>query len=97
MGRAQRCRSTRQEQMAAPSKRPSPVSQMRERLETARAAGVDFDTAWERAWTRILWPHDTMHRRAWKKALASTRVSWESIYNGECTSMERAVSQLLVA
>lgn len=83
--------------MAAPAKRPSPASQMRERLETARAADVAFDTAWERAWTRIQWPHDTLHRRAWKKALASTRESWEARYTGQDGITERAVAHLLVA
>ncbi len=68
--------------MAAPSKRPHPAAQLRERLEMARDANVPFDTAWERAWSRIHWPHDTTHRRSWKKALGATRETWESSYNG---------------
>jgi hypothetical protein len=83
--------------MAAPSKRPSPVTQMRERLELAHAAEVPFDTAWVLAWTRIQWPHDTTHRRSWKRALASTREAWEAMYEGEPRRAEVAVSRLLVA
>lgn len=68
--------------MPNPSNKPTPAAQLRERLAMAKRAGLDFDHAWERAWRRIKWPHDTAHRREWKRALAATRGGWERAYAG---------------
>lgn len=46
-----------------------PSTQMRLLLEKARDLGKDFDAAYEFAFSRIRWPHDTAHRREWKALL----------------------------
>lgn len=53
------------------------------RLELAQRIDLPFDRAWEVAWARVKWPHDTAHRREWKRALAWTRRSWELAYSGQ--------------
>lgn len=42
---------------------------MRLLLDRARVLGKDFDAAYEFAFSRIRWPHDTAHRREWKALL----------------------------
>jgi hypothetical protein len=73
--------------MAAES-RATPAEQMRVRLEIAKRAGIPFPVAWERGWRRVRWPHDTAHRRDWKRALGATRVSWERAYDGDLCPVE---------
>ena len=46
-----------------------PSEQMRELLVNARALQKNFDDAYEFAFSRIRWPHDTTHRREWKALL----------------------------
>lgn len=52
------------------------------RLELGRYKQLDasFDEAWNLAWRRIIWPHDTDHRRQWKEALRSTYGEWRACF-----------------
>jgi len=60
----------------------------------AKRAELSFDVAWERGWRRVKWPHDTEHRRSWKRALGATRDSWESAYDGSLNTTADAVGLL---
>lgn len=53
---------------------------MRSRLAASRRVGREFDEAWDKAWERITWPHDTVHRRDWKKVLGTTQPAWQRAY-----------------
>jgi hypothetical protein len=66
-------------------------------LEKAKRAHLPFDVAWERSWRRVKWPHDTEHRRAWKKALAATRPSWECAYDDTLSPVNDAVGVMELA
>jgi ABC-type oligopeptide transport system substrate-binding subunit len=46
-----------------------PSEQMRVLLDKARSLNKEFDAAYEFAFSRIRWPHDTTHRREWKALL----------------------------
>lgn len=80
--------------MSNPPKLPSPAEQLRDRLAMAKRAHLPFDVAWERAWRRVKWPHDTEHRRQYKCALGATRGVWESSYNGEWSPAAESVQML---
>lgn len=80
--------------MSNPPKLPSPAEQLRDRLAMAKRAHLPFDVAWERAWKRVKWPHDTEHRRSWKCALAATRSSYEDAYEGMVSPTAEAVGLL---
>lgn len=69
----------------ATSKRgkPSPATQMREMLVKSRRSGVGFERAWDSAYERIRWPHDTAHRNEWKDQLDYDRESWRVAYERE--------------
>jgi hypothetical protein len=47
-------------------------------LESARAAGVDFTSAWEAALAAV--PADAVGRREWFDVFEKTRDVWESAY-----------------
>lgn len=66
----------------------SPAVQLRVLLEHGRDRDMSFELAWEFAWTRIRWPHDTTHRREWKAVLEQrdTRRVWQAAYNREPSS-----------
>jgi hypothetical protein len=83
--------------VGAPAKTPSPAEQLRTRLELDQSAGLPFDVAWDRAWKRVTWPHDTTRRRHWKRALASTRNSWERAYEGRLDGAFAITAMELVA
>lgn len=70
---------------AATSRRgkPSPATQMREMLVRSRRSGVGFERAWESAFERIRWPHDTTHRNDWKDQLEADREQWRVAYERE--------------
>jgi hypothetical protein len=59
----------------------------------ARDRGFAFDEAWEWAWARIRWPHDTTHRREWKAVLesADTHRVWGSAYRQQASSPREKV------
>lgn len=58
---------------------------MRVLLLYARDRELLFTEAWEFAFSRIRWPHDTGHRREWKAILRdkSQVRQWEAAYNRE--------------
>lgn len=58
-----------------------PAEQLRVHLEAARKGGVSFERAWEAAWKRVVWPHDTPTRREWKDILETDREAWASAYD----------------
>lgn len=53
---------------------------MRLELSQCKLLDATFEEAWELTWRRIVWPHDTDHRRQWKEALRSTREEWRACY-----------------
>jgi hypothetical protein len=71
----------------------SPAVQLRVLLIHARDRGFAFDEAWEWAWARIRWPHDTTHRREWKAVLesADTHRVWGSAYRQQASSPREKV------
>lgn len=60
----------------------SPATQMAESLTRLKRAGLPFDQAWVRAFTRVQWPHLTKERAEWKAALTDTRDVWRRAYEG---------------
>lgn len=78
----------------------SPAVQLRVALALARKGGFDFDTAWASAFASIRWPHDTTHRREWKKILSApeTVEAWRAAYEREaCASRQLAMARLVAA
>jgi hypothetical protein len=71
--------------------------QLRHALERDRAAGVDFDEAWERAREAIRFPHRTEPRDQWKAALDATRDEWRAAWHGEPTAFATVAEALLAA
>jgi hypothetical protein len=65
-----------------PVRRPPPPAQLRVALAYLRCEGYLFDDAWPLALKRVVWPHDTTHRRQWREALRATRPEWEACYAG---------------
>jgi hypothetical protein len=61
----------------------TPAEQLRIHLLNARTGGVDFHRAWDVAFKRVVWPHDTGHRRDWKAILDEKRGDWRRAYDGE--------------
>ena len=59
---------------------PAPPEQMSAELARLRGKGLRFDRAWELAWERTSWPHDTDQRRQWKDCLRATKDHWRSAY-----------------
>lgn len=62
---------------------------MRQHLALSQNAGVPFDLAWRVSFKRIVWPHDTEHRRGFKRALTETMPEWEAAYSGTATAYSR--------
>ena len=60
--------------------RESPARQMRILLQRLRANNLPFETAWDRAWKKVKWPHPTEHRIEWKATLEETRPVWHACY-----------------
>jgi hypothetical protein len=65
----------------------TPAEQLRADLSQLRAHDVPFDRAWEVAFRRIKWPHDTITRRAWKPILMAGRERWRECYEGAPTQL----------
>ncbi len=78
----------------------SPAVQMRVLLERARERDMNFDEAWDFAFARIRWPHDTTHRREWKdifRSVKSRRV-WRSCFERQPPlEREKNLAHLAVA
>jgi hypothetical protein len=49
-------------------------------LSISRSHGIIFEQAWDSAWVRVRWPHDTEHRKDFKKVLEELRAYWEDAY-----------------
>lgn len=75
----------------------SPPTQLRHMLMVSRRHGIVFEQAWEAAWVRVRWPHDTEHRRDFKKVLKEQRVDWAAAYErrGEVNRRLIALAMLL--
>jgi hypothetical protein len=90
----------------APRKHPPPLEHLRTLLAEARAEGLDFDAAWERAVGKkgpsgeriggtVRFPHATVHRRSWRQALEATIEEWRAAYENRETPLTRAIEHLL--
>jgi hypothetical protein len=86
----------------------SPAVQFRRLLEYGRERGWAFETAWRWSYERVRWPHDTTHRREWKKILGESpddprrvpsqqRQAWQSAYERLPQSRREQSVGLLVA
>lgn len=73
----------------------SPAVQMRVMLARSRAAGVPFDRAWESAFERVKWPHDTTARLDWKYTLEDARTQWGSAYDRRSSTVKIRATGLL--
>lgn len=81
-------------------KSKSPAVQMRLLLDDARSRAMEFEQAWEFAFSRIRWPHDTTHRREWKAVLESKKAIavWRSAYErAPSTETEKTLAHLALA
>ena len=63
--------------------RPTPVEQMRERLEVARGRRTPFERAWPHALRTIDYPKDWRESREWRAVLNDTVTEWRAAYLGE--------------
>lgn len=84
----------------------SPAVQFRRLLECGRERGWAFETAWRWSYERVRWPHDTTHRREWKRVLGDSptdprripteqRRVWQAAYERvEQSPRERAAGLL---
>jgi hypothetical protein len=67
-------------------------------LLACREEGLGFEEAWLRTVGReglrasVRFPHDTVERRGWRKALVSTRNEWRAGYEGRDTALSRALA-----
>jgi len=52
----------------------SPATQMRVHLMRARRRGMSFEKAWDWAFERVRWPHDTMQRIEWKEIIEGQKI-----------------------
>lgn len=52
-------------------------------LSYSQRHDVPFDKAWESAFARVRWPHDTEHRQGWKELLIEQREDWRRAYQRE--------------
>jgi hypothetical protein len=86
----------------------SPAVQFRKLLEYGRERDWPFETAWRWAYERVRWPHDTTHRREWKKVLGESpddprktpvqqREAWRSAYERRSQSPREQSAGMLVA
>ena len=60
-------------------------------------AGAPFDMAWDRAWDRVEWPHETPNRRAWKQGLAWSRDAWRAAYEETGAATDALSTPLVLA
>lgn len=58
----------------------TPAEQLRHHLANARTASVTFERAWEMSFNRVIWNHDTGHRRQWKEVLEGDMDQWRADY-----------------
>lgn len=93
----------------------SPAVQVRVLLESARQRAMTFDEAWVFALGdliklssgepdfvngRVRWPHDTTHRREWKRTLADSKARkvWRAAYrNDPAKPAEKTLRHLAIA
>lgn len=87
----------------------SPAVQFRHLLEYGRERDWPFPVAWRWSYERVRWPHDTTHRKEWKRILGEShdddrrtpteqREAWRSAYERvEQTRRERSVGVLVAA
>jgi hypothetical protein len=77
--------------------RPTPVEQMRERLEVARGRRTRFEQAWAHAMRTITFPSDWAEAQAWRDVLNATVDEWRAAYLGESPSPFGSACGLLAA
>jgi hypothetical protein len=63
--------------------RAVPLRALRESLEVARAAGLDFESAWEPSVEGALTGYRGRLRSDWSSAIGATREVWRSAYVGD--------------
>lgn len=66
-------------------RRGTPAEQLRANLERYRAVhgSADYERAFELAFGRIKWPHDTAHRMQWKAIIMGQREVYRRFYEGD--------------
>lgn len=62
---------------------PTPVEQMRERLEVTRGRRTRFEQAWSYALRTITYPSDWGEAMAWRDVLDATVDEWRRAYLAE--------------
>jgi hypothetical protein len=87
--------------MAAHRKHPVPAEALGAWLVAARARGEPFEVAWSSAlWAPsdpsvgIVFPHETVERRAWLEAFRATRSEWEAAYRGAPSRLSLALARM---
>lgn len=78
-------------------RRGSPAEQLRCDLERFREAGLEPERAFNIAYARIKWPHDTETRVAWKAILANDMPRWLEAYERIAPSELDHAAAVLVA
>jgi hypothetical protein len=61
---------------------------------------MDFEIAWRFAFARVRWPHDTTHRREWKRIIEDPagRDVWRRAFELEPpTARDRTLARLDIA
>lgn len=99
--------------MAPPPRYPDPPQQLARLAADARAAGTPFDQFWQHAVQPegpallpsaknappgiVLWPSDTVSRRAWRAAMLDERVreGWRRAYERQPATPADAALRLL--
>src|SRR5581483_8496195 len=89
--------------MPAHRRYPTVPAQLRASLERSRRLGLDFDSAWStaigtrRARGDVMFPHATVERHFWRKALDEQRDEWRACWEGRETGAARAFELLAEA
>lgn len=77
-----------------PSAKETPAAQMLMFLSRSKRNGTEFERAWEFAYKRVRWPHDTQHRHGWKEAITWSKQAWENAYEETPDATQNIVTAL---
>lgn len=92
--RATERRNQSSSEFVYPDAKASPAVQMRFYLARSRRHETPFERAWEFAFRRVRWPHDTQHRVQWKVAIEWSKEAWRNSYEGVPDHVEHFTSAL---
>jgi hypothetical protein len=88
--------------MAGRRRHPTVPEQVLAGLLSCRDVGLDFDDAWDLVVGHpgipgrrglVRFPHNTLHRRQWREALAATRDEWAACYDRQPSKLSVALNQ----